>query len=64
MTYRMLRLPEVMKKVGISKSLIYKMIQEGEFPRSVKLGPRTSCWNEADIDAWIDKKIKSAKKKR
>lgn len=30
---------------------------EGNFPRPLKLGIRTSAWLEADIDSWIESKI-------
>lgn len=50
---RLIRLPEVMKRVGISRSAIYKRMAEGRFPRSRSLGPKCAVWLEADIDQWI-----------
>ena len=37
MSKRVLRLPEVIEKTGIQKSLIYKKISLGEFPREVRI---------------------------
>ncbi len=34
LTSRHIRLPEVMKRVGISRSAIYERMAEGDFPRS------------------------------
>ncbi|PEQ10333.1 hypothetical protein B2G71_22760 [Novosphingobium sp. PC22D] len=51
---RMLRLPEVMHRVGIRRSTIYKRMSEGSFPTPKHLGPRCVAWLETDIDEWID----------
>jgi prophage regulatory protein len=50
---RLIRLPEVIKRVGLSRSAIYKRMSEGKFPRSRSLGPKCAVWVEAEIDAWI-----------
>ncbi len=50
---RLIRLPEVIRRVGISRSAIYKRMAEGRFPRSRSLGPKCAVWLEADIDQWI-----------
>jgi prophage regulatory protein len=54
---RLIRLPEVMDQVGLSRSTIYLYIQKGEFPAPVKLGSRSVAWNSEDIDAWIQEKL-------
>ncbi|HCC54249.1 MAG TPA: AlpA family transcriptional regulator [Desulfobulbaceae bacterium] len=48
-----LRLPEVMRLVSLSKSTIYQMKKEGRFPCSVSLGPRAVGWLVGDIRAWL-----------
>lgn len=50
---KILRLPQVMARVGLKKSAIYKMIGNGEFPKQVKLGTHASGWMESDIQRWI-----------
>ena len=50
---RLLRLPEVMNRVGLKRSAIYQRMSEGRFPRSRSLGPRCTVWVEREIDAWI-----------
>lgn len=50
---RLIRLPEVMKRVGLSRSAVYKRMGEGRFPHSRSLGPKCAVWVEAEIDAWI-----------
>ena len=50
---RLLRLPEVIDRVGLRRSAIYQRMSEGRFPKSRSLGPKCAVWIEAEIDAWI-----------
>ncbi|EJL6396513.1 AlpA family transcriptional regulator [Vibrio cidicii] len=50
---RVLRLEEVKEIVGVSKSTIYKWMNEGQFPAKVSLGPRCVGWLNTDIDNWL-----------
>jgi len=49
---RILRRPEVELRVGFKKSLIYQLMKENKFPRSVKMGGAVG-WLEHEIDAFI-----------
>ena len=50
---RLLRLPEVIDRVGLRRSAIYQRMSEGRFPKSRSLGSKCAVWVEAEIDAWI-----------
>lgn len=50
---RLLRLPEVIGRVGMSRSTIYQRMSEGRFPKSRSLGPKCAVWIEAEIDDWV-----------
>lgn len=50
---RIIRLPEVVKLVGLKTSTIYAAMREGRFPASVKLGPRLVGWRAGDISRWL-----------
>lgn len=50
---RLLRLPEVKKKVGLGRSEIYRRMKVGQFPQARTLGPRCVLWVESEIDAWV-----------
>jgi len=52
---RLLRLPEVMSRVGLKRSAIYQRMSEGRFPKSRSLGPKCAVWVEAEIDEWISR---------
>ncbi|MBY8335614.1 MULTISPECIES: helix-turn-helix transcriptional regulator [Sphingomonadales] len=51
---RLIRLPEVMARVGLRRTAIYQRMREGRFPQSRSLGPRCTVWLEAEIDRWIE----------
>ena len=57
MSNKILRLPIVKDRTGLSRSSIYARIAEGTFPKQINLGTRTVGWLEADIQNWIDKKV-------
>ena len=57
MLRRILRLPQVQKATGESRSTIYKRISEGEFPKPVKLGAKSVGWVEDEIAAYNQARI-------
>mgnify|MGYP000222748654 CR=1 FL=1 len=46
-----LRLPKVLAISGCSRSYIYQLINEGLWPKSVRLGARAVGWPERDVSA-------------
>jgi prophage regulatory protein len=49
----LLRLKEVLLRVSLSRSSVYRLVAAGQFPSPVQLGPRSVAWKAAEIDAWI-----------
>lgn len=54
---RILRLPEVMARTGLSRTTIYEWRVAGRFPQAVPLGMRNVGWIEAGLEAWFGKRI-------
>lgn len=54
----LITIKEVEKTTGIKKSTIYIQISQGEFPKQVKLGSRTSRWVRGEVEAWKQEWIK------
>jgi prophage regulatory protein len=50
----LLRKPVVLERTGMTNSTLYYFINEGNFPKPVKLGKRTVAWKKSEIDEWID----------
>ena len=51
MVQRLLRLPTVKAETGASRSTIYLRIQQGLWPKPVKLGPRSVAWPASEVSA-------------
>jgi prophage regulatory protein len=60
---RFLRLPDVMRATGLSKSSIYAAVKVGTFPSPVPIlpGGRSSAWVEAEVNAWLAVRIGAAR---
>ena len=48
-----LRLPAVLHHTGLSRSSIYLKVNQGIFPRPVKLGKRSIGWMQSEVDQWL-----------
>lgn len=57
MNKRIVRLNTVMDMVGLSRSSIYRRLDNGSFPKPVDLGSGTIGWVENEIISWIDERI-------
>ncbi len=55
------RLPKVIAKTGLSRSAIYELVADGQFPSQVHLGPRTVGWVKSEIEEWIDSRIDASR---
>ena len=64
---RFIRLPEVLSRTGYGRTSIYRKMEDGSFPRSVKLGGpledhnafdfRAVAWIEDEVEQWIESRI-------
>ena len=57
MTHTILRLPQVISEVGLSRSAIYQRITDNNFPKSINLGGRAVGWLASDIQGWIKSRL-------
>ena len=62
MNHKILRLPEVKRSTGLSRSSIYLRMANGDFPKSISLGGRAVGWLESDIQTWVDGKLKESRR--
>ena len=60
-TINILRLPDVMRRVGLKHAAIYQMIAQGSFPKQIPLGARAVGWLESEIDAWLTWRIQQSR---
>ena len=62
MVTKILRLPEVKERTGLSRSTIYLRMSKGNFPTAISLGDRAIGWLETEINDWISSHIKASGK--
>ena len=65
--HRFIRLSEVMSRTGYGRTSIYRKMEDGSFPKSLKLGgppkdpnefdSRAIAWIEEEIDQWVEDRI-------
>ena len=53
----MIRIDEVCRRTGLSKSHIHRLISDAAFPPAVKLSARAVGWVERDVEQWIQRQI-------
>jgi len=53
----LLKMPEVRAKTGLSRSHLYALAQNGEFPKPIKLSERSSAWVASEVECWIEDRI-------
>lgn len=61
-TAQLLRLYDIERICGLSRSSIYRLAAAGKFPRPVKLAERCAAWKAAEIRDWIDSRLPSPQK--
>ena len=54
MTDRLLKRPEVEAITGLSRASIYSKMAKGDFPRPLRIGPKSVAWRESNVQEWID----------
>lgn len=58
MSEKIIRLPELQDRLGLSRSTIYARLKSDEsFPRKVSLGDRAIGFVESEIEDWIQLQI-------
>lgn len=57
MSQSLIRFSEAQRRTGYSKAWIYRLMSEGKFPASIKIGSRSIAFVESEIDEWIEQRI-------
>ncbi|XUU49132.1 helix-turn-helix transcriptional regulator [Serratia nematodiphila] len=62
MSQNLIRLSKVQRKTGYSKAWIYRLMSQGKFPASIKIGTRAIAFVESEIDDWVNQRIAESRK--
>jgi prophage regulatory protein len=61
MAQKILRLPAVLAKTGLSRSTIYCRISSGTFVAPIKIGTRSVGFLESEVEAWIESQVAASR---
>ncbi|MBI6466296.1 helix-turn-helix transcriptional regulator [Proteus mirabilis] len=50
----------ITRLTGLTDKWFYKLIQEGEFPKPIKLG-RSSRWLRSEVEQWLQNRISESR---
>jgi prophage regulatory protein len=50
---RYIRFKELRKLVPLGRTTIWRMMREGRFPRSRRIGKAAAAWLESEVEEWI-----------
>jgi len=62
--YSVIKMKELVKVVGISRSYIYALQARGDFPLPIRLveGGRSTGYLRSEINDWLEDRIKASRK--
>ena len=58
MKENLMRLPEDIKFTGFGRSQIYRLVNQGEFPKQIQISPGSVAWLESELEAWMKERIR------
>jgi prophage regulatory protein len=50
---RIIRIRTVLSRTGLSRSTLYRKINEGTFPKQVQISIHGAGWRESAVNRWI-----------
>lgn len=50
---RILRLKTVLERTGLSRSTMYRKMQNGTFPKNLQISTRCTGWRESAVNDWM-----------
>lgn len=53
-SFRIIRVSELSKTIGMSKATIYRLMNDGDFPPAIKLGANSVGWKLNEVSEWIN----------
>ena len=61
--FRIVKRPEVEAITGLSRSSIYAKMEDGSFPRAVKLSQRAVGWLAHEVQEWLENRVSTTRQR-
>ncbi len=53
----LLSLDDLQRIVPLSRTTIWRLERQGDFPRRIRIGPNRVAWVEIEVEAWINDRL-------
>jgi prophage regulatory protein len=53
MSMRFIRFKELRQRIPLGRTTIWKMMREGRFPQSRRIGKMAAAWLESEVEDWM-----------
>ena len=57
LSLKLLRFPAVRERTGLSRSTIWRLERQGDFPRHRRISANVVAWVEEEVIGWIHSKV-------
>jgi prophage regulatory protein len=61
---RLIRRDELKRRVPYSLTHVWRLERRGQFPKRIVIGENRVAWDEAEVDAWIEARIRAGKDRK
>ena len=51
---QLMRIDDVLKVIDVSRTTLYSLLREGDFPPPVRVSKRNVRWRQEDVQQWLD----------
>jgi prophage regulatory protein len=55
MSMRFIRFRELRQRIPLGRTTIWRMMREGRFPQSRRIGKMAAAWLESEVEDWMKK---------
>lgn len=59
LNHTIIRMKELVVRVGLSRKQIYRLIDGGQFPVPIALSTRAKGWVVSEVDDWIERRMEN-----
>ncbi len=57
---RYIRFKELRKLIPLGRTTIWRMMREGRFPQSRRIGKMAAAWLESEVEDWIKERAEAS----
>jgi len=51
---RFLKVAEILPLISVSRTTLWRMVKNNQFPKPVRIGPVSTAWRETDYLTWAE----------